>query len=123
MAWLVGHWPDHRLEQDGGHPAVVLPGFRLPAGFEPQVVDLLLLVPFGYPDAPLDMFWVDPFVSLRGAAPQATCADVHLGKTWQRFSRHLPRGVWRPGSDGVQSYIALITTMLTREAGPTARAA
>ena len=123
-AWLDAQWPEHRVGQDGGQVAVVLPDFGLPQGFNPGVVDVLLLAPFGYPDTPLDMFWVAPAVTLHGAMPQAaTRNETHLGQTWQRFSRHLPPGIWRPGADGLQSYVALITTMLTREAGSTARAA
>lgn len=123
MAYLAAHWPGHRLEQDGGQVAVVLPGFQLPAAFQPQRVELLLLIPFGYPDTQLDMFWVDPSVTLCGAPPQATGAEVRLGRPWQRFSRHLPQGAWRPGVDGLRNYLALLHTMLERETGPAARAA
>lgn len=124
MAYLREAWPGFTVEQDGaGQVAVVLRGYQLPAGFDPRVVDLLLLVPFGYPDAALDMFWLDPLVTLNGAAPAATSPDQHLGKSWQRFSRHLPGGVWRPGVDDIRSYLALLATMLAREAQPPAVAA
>jgi hypothetical protein len=122
-AYLAEHWPDHRLEHTSGQVAVVLHGFQLPASFEPHRIELLLLIPFGYPDTQLDMFWVNPSVTLRGAAPQATGAEAHLGRQWQRFSRHLPQGAWRPGVDGLQSYLALLQTMLEREADSAARAA
>lgn len=123
-AYLAEHWPGHRIGQDGGQLAVVLPDYVLPAGFQPQVVELLLLLPpFGYPDAQLDMFWLSPSVKLHGAAPQATSDEVHLGLQWQRFSRHLAPGVWRPGLDGIQSYLALLRTMLEREARPASNAA
>ena len=121
--YLADHWPGFSVAEEGGAVAVVLPSYRLPAGFAPDVVALLLLVPFGYPDAPLDMFWVDPPVMLRGATPAATSPDQHLGRQWQRFSRHLPAGSWRPGVDCVQTYLALMRTMLEREASVASRVA
>lgn len=123
VVYMTAQFPGHRIELDGGHPAVVLPDFQLPPGFTPRTVTLLLLVPFGYPDTPLDMFWVTPHVSLTGQVPTATCDEQHLGSVWQRFSRHLPPGGWRPGVDGIQSYLALLSTMLSREAGALAQAA
>lgn len=122
-AYLAASWLGHSLEQDGGQVAVVLPEFILPAGFEPRTVEMLLLIPFGYPDAPLDMFWLAPATTLFGGAPQATNPEVHLGRSWQRFSRHLPPGVWRGGVDGIQSYLAIVRTMLEREALRGAQAA
>ncbi len=123
LAFLTEHVPGHRIEADGGLIAVVVPDYLLPAGFLPRTVELLLLIPFGYPDTPLDMFWVAPDVVLHGGPPAATCNEVHLGRSWQRFSRHLSQGVWRPGVDGIQSYLALLSTMLSREAKPEAAAA
>lgn len=122
-AFLTGHHAGHRIVRDGGEVAVVLPDFQLPAGFSPRTVELLLLIPFGYPDSPLDMFWVSPHVTLHRAVPAATSDEVHLGRTWQRFSRHLPPGTWRPGVDGIQSYLATVMKVLSNEAGPEAVAA
>lgn len=123
MTYLAARWPGHRLELDGGQVTVVLPSYRLPPGFAPETVELLLVIPFGYPDAPLDMFWASPAVTLHGAAPAATSPETHLGRQWQRFSRHLPPGTWRPGLDSLQSYIALLCSMLEREADPAVQAA
>jgi hypothetical protein len=118
VAYLAEHWPDAQVSQDGGMVAVVLPQFPFPAGFAPDRADLMLRLPFGFPDAKPDMFWVEPFVTVRGAQPVASeVREVHLGKTWQRFSRHLADQDWRSGVDGLRSYVALINSMLRREAG------
>jgi hypothetical protein len=116
-AALEEHWPGHEVLQDGAGIAVVLHDFELPEGFVPRVVDVLLRLPFGFPDSPPDMLWINPTVTLHGKPPEATqLSEVHFGRSWQRFSRHLPQGAWRAGIDGVRSYIALISTQLGREA-------
>lgn len=117
IAYLAERWPGHELHEDGGGVAVILPGFRLPTGFVPDAVAMLLRLPFGFPDSQPDMFWVFPHVTVAGRTPDAaTLVEQLLGRAWQRFSRHLPPGVWRPGIDDLQSYLALISTMLEREA-------
>lgn len=108
---------------DGGMLCVVIKGFRLPAGYEPPVTDLLLRLPVGYPDAAPDMFWCNPPVRLgaNGSFPQAAdLMEQHLGGTWQRFSRHLAPGVWRPGTDCLESYLSLIRRDLERTSLETA---
>jgi hypothetical protein len=96
--------------------AVLLPRVELPAGFEPQLVNLLLRLQVGYPLVQPDMFWVEPAVTLNGRAPAASGSrEVYLGRTWQRFSRHLQAGAWRPDY-GVRNYLALVVSDLRREA-------
>ena len=122
--YLDERWPDHELMRDGSGAAVILPDFVLPPGFAPLRSDVLLRLPFGFPDTQPDMFWVHPHVLLNGISPvAASVIEPMHGRAWQRFSRHLPPGVWRPGVDGLQSYVALIGTMLEREAGGMRRAA
>lgn len=114
--YLRERWPAHRVEAEGNQVLVVLPDYALPQGFSPQRVDLLVVLPFGFPETQPDMFWVDPEVTVYGQPPAtAELRQTFLGRTWQRFSRHLPAGTWRPG-DNLQSWIAQIGTMLAREA-------
>ena len=40
--------------------------------------------------------------------------EHYLGRSWQRWSRHLLPGQWRSGVDGVESYLVLIRQDLTR---------
>lgn len=89
---------------------VVLPGFRLPEGLTEPASDLLLRLAPGYPDIPPDMWWFSPAVCRidgRGI-PQADVQEQHLGRIWQRWSRHLTPGTWRPGIDGLEVYLALV---------------
>ncbi len=117
MTYLAERWPGYTVAQEGGNVVVVLPGYELPAGFEPRPVDLCLLLPFGFPETQPDMFWVDPWVMLHGQRPATADQPQQIvGRTWQRFSRHLPAGAWLPGIDGLQSWITMIGTRLEREA-------
>ena len=116
MKYLRERWPGHRVEHHGNQVLVILPGYRLPEGFVPCKVDLLLVLPFGFPETKPDMFWVDPAVTVRGRPPlTAQLRQEFLGRTWQRFSRHLPQGAWRSG-DNLRSWVMFIGTMLQREA-------
>jgi hypothetical protein len=98
---------------------VVLHEYLLPAGYRPRRVDLLIRLPAGYPDSAPDMFWCDPAVVLErtGGAPEAaTASEAYLGRSWQRFSRHLDAGLWQPARDRLQSYLALIRRNLAKGA-------
>lgn len=101
---------------EGQMISVIIYDFPLPPGYSESRVDLLMRLPAGFPDAPPDMFWVDPVVAYAtGVAPQATeQRESHHGRTWQRWSRHLAVA-WRPGIDSLQTYVRLIRTDL--EAG------
>lgn len=116
MAFLAERWPGHTITQEGGSVVIVLPGYELPAGFEPRRIDLCLMLPFGFPETQPDMFWADPAVTLHGEPPAATESTQQIvGRSWQRFSRHLPAGAWRPGIDNLKSWLSAIATILERE--------
>jgi hypothetical protein len=40
--------------------------------------------------------------------------ETYLGRTWQRFSRHLEAGAWRAGTDSLKSFLSLIISELER---------
>lgn len=74
-----------------------------------STTDVMIRIPFGYPMAALDMFYVDPPLQMAsGGYPQrADHFEEHCGRRWQRFSRHLPTA-WRPGVDGLRGFLALV---------------
>lgn len=106
---------DHEVISEGSMFSLIIRGFRLPDGYEPAVVDLLLRLPSGFPDAAPDMWWTAPAVSyVGGGTPPATeVRQEFAGRTWQRWSRHLAIS-WRPGIDNLQTYLRLIRTDLER---------
>jgi len=94
---------------------VVLHDFPLPEKYTVRQVDLLIRIPPGYPETGLDMFWTRPDVKMSATGQTPPSADVHedyLGLTWQRWSRHLQ--AWRPGADGLESYLATVGRELTK---------
>ncbi|HJZ90604.1 MAG TPA: E2/UBC family protein [Gemmataceae bacterium] len=79
------------------------------AVFDRDKTDLMIRIPAGYNTAGLDMYYVDPPLRLKnGTYPQAAEQfEEHVGRRWQRFSRHLA-SPWRPGLDGLPMFFALI---------------
>ena len=95
---------------DANMTCVVLAGYKLPEGYDHAEADLLLRLSPGYPDIPPDMWWLSPAIKLAdGRTIRATeTEESHLGRNWQRWSRHLDGGQWLPGRDSLESYLALI---------------
>jgi hypothetical protein len=106
----------HQVSVDAQMTCVVLPNWRLPPGYDRDCADLLLRLPAGYPDIPPDMWWFYPAVHLAtGQTIRATeVAEQHVGRSWQRWSRHFNNGQWRSGIDGLESFLALIRRELDR---------
>lgn len=52
--------------------------------------------------------YTNNFTSMRTATE---LTETYLGRSWQRWSRHIGNG-WRPGIDDLRSYLAYITTCL-----------
>jgi hypothetical protein len=106
---------DFTVERVGENVHVVLKDFALPR-YNPQSADLLVIVPSGYPNVKLDMFWTYPDVSLpAGGFPFK--GDVHEAfgqRKWQRWSRHIADGKWRPGTDNLKTYMATVKTELAK---------
>lgn len=116
MAFLAGRGNPFEVVQEGGYNCVLLPGYKLPAGYNVASADLLLRLNLGYPDVPPDMWWFQPAV-LRadgGVIPNVDVYENHLGRHWQRWSRHLAAGQWLAGRDSLESFLALIRTDLRK---------
>lgn len=121
-AYLTDRYPDHQLLIEGGMVCVVIPRWPMPLGYTHDEVDLLLRLVPGFPDIPPDMWWTAPTVALVSgrAIPAADLQENHLGRTWQRWSRHLPAGAWASGTDTLQGYLAQVRTELQRTAAEAA---
>lgn len=116
LAFLTTLGLEYEVTTEAAMTCVVLLSWPLPPGYATTSADLLVRLPTGYPDTAPDMWWFAPAVTLAGGgSPPATeVAEAHLGRTWQRWSRHLQPGQWKSGIDGLQTYLALIATDLTR---------
>jgi len=97
---------------------VLLHDYELPKGYDRQLSDLLLRLNPGFPDVQPDMWWFNPAVHRSDGAviPQTDATEHYLGRSWQRWSRHLQPGQWRPGIDTLQSFLAVIRADLEKYA-------
>lgn len=106
----------HSIDVADGFVNVVITDFPTP-GLDQPHVDLLLRLPFGFPDATPDMFWVSPALTAKGAAiPGTQQTENYLGRSWQRWSRHIA-GQWRPGVDNLETYLAYVRRALAMAGG------
>jgi hypothetical protein len=109
----------YRTFEDGtGMLNVELLDFLLPPGLNTASANVLLRLSPNYPDSPPDMWWTIPHLTTgRGGTIAATdLIETYDGRRWQRWSRHLDPGAWRPGIDSLESYIQLLRTDLTTAA-------
>ena len=110
---------DYEVLSDQGMICVLIRNFSLPPGYDRTNTDLLLRLPQGFPDAQPDMFWCDPPIraASTGNYPQAAASiEQYMGRSWQRFSRHLAAGAWKPGIDTLRSFLTLVISELKRAA-------
>lgn len=117
-SFLEGRAISYEVLAEGGQAAVVLKSYKVPAGkFDHDATDILILLPAGYPDALVDMFYCAPWLRLAAADRYPNAADVphdFAGRTWQRWSRH--NSDWRPGIDGIHTVIARVDRALAEAA-------
>jgi hypothetical protein len=94
--------------ENGDTIFLIFPSFVLSDGFRVTAADLLLQVPRSYPDAGLDMFWLEPTVLLaNGQCPQnADLIESYVNRQWRRFSWH--RQGWNPAVDNLHGYLEFV---------------
>ena len=101
------------VTESAGEICLVFKDYPLPLGmWSKDKVDLLVIATPAYPNAKMDMFWVNPGLQLRdGRAPEAgSSMEGHCGKQWQRFSWH-PQA-WNPATDNLITYLELVNHRL-----------
>jgi hypothetical protein len=109
---------DYDVVEEASMSCLVLKGWLLPPGLSVDSADLLIRIQAGYPDLAPDMWWFAPAITLAngGVIPATEVIEMHLGRSWQRWSRHFDVGQWRSGVDGLESYVALIEREVARAA-------
>jgi hypothetical protein len=106
---------EYEVEVQGNMLHLIIRNFPFPKAYSVEKADVLIRIPAGYPNSQLDMFWTSPKVSLAGGGiPNRANVDQNFGgKSWQRWSRHW-QAPWRPGVDGVDTFIGSIHNELQR---------
>ena len=106
----------YELQSEANILCLVLRDFKLPPGYDHPTSDLLIRFNIGYPDVPPDMWWFAPPIRLATGkeVPKTNSTEKHLGRPWQRWSRHFPQGQWHPGIDSLESFLALLRQELER---------
>lgn len=115
--FLDDHGLVYEIIGEAGSSGVVIKDFPLPPGkFDRDIVDVMIQLPAGYPDASVDMFYTSPWIKLKSTGAYAKCADVaqqFAGKNWQRWSRHAD---WRAGIDGIRTMVTRATLAFEKAA-------
>jgi len=95
---------------------LIIHEYQLPTAYTPRVVDMLIMLPAGYPTQNPDMFFTKPTVTLvNGNPPLAASGMVNYHtEGWQQFSRHFNSSKWRPGIDGLAQFMASIQQELEK---------
>jgi hypothetical protein len=111
-AFLRGKGYDWSLIPDGDGGLLVIKNYAVDADkYDRAATDLMIRIPAKYNLAKLDMWYVDPPLRVKGTnqfPQQAATFETHGGRSWQRFSRHLPDGAWRAGVDGLAVFFTFI---------------
>ena len=89
----------------------VVKEFRIPQGWNSELVELLVLIPAGYPVTAPDNFFVrNGLRTAKGAVPgNYSESQSVLGSTWAQFSYHVQD--WNP-SPSIEDGDSLLTYML-----------
>lgn len=106
---------DFTATRTGDDVHIVVRGFSFPEQYTPRTADLLIILPAGYPNANLDMFWTRPDVKLANGNWPQNC-DAHAdyaGVTWQRWSRHF-KTAWRQNVDSLRTFLVTIRKEIAR---------
>ncbi|MCS4092640.1 multiubiquitin domain-containing protein [Rhizobium sp. BK176] len=105
---------------DGKFRWLIIRGYTVPQGYTVSSTTLALHLPASYPEAQIDMFYVNPPLQLAsGGAIAATESSQAIGNTsFQRWSRHRGAGsVWNPLKDNVITHLALVESAIAKEVG------
>ena len=94
---------------------IIFQDYKIPSNiWDRETTDLLIITHSTYPNAKIDMFWVDPPLKLKNGE-QCKAANVFekkVGRTWQRFSWHLQS--WNPGKDNLITYLEDVNQRLRK---------
>lgn len=114
--YLISKGYQFEEKVDGVRNGLIIRNYELPKGkYNYEKSDLLILIPKGYPDTRPDMWYFFPAILLAPSnrpARQTQATIPFEGRIWQRWSRHYPANQWRPGVDGIHTFLKKIDVAL-----------
>lgn len=114
IALIRKQYPDVRHDQN--YDWVIIKDVPLPADYNRDTTDVLIVIPSGYPETPPDNFWVPSGLRLENDGQPDAFNPNHRtqeGEEWDRFSWHEDDG-WAPTKD-IEYGSNLLTFMSTVE--------
>jgi len=108
---------EYELKSQDGAIHLILKNVAFSEAFNMRQADILIVIPAGYPNSNLDMFWTCPHVRLLNGDYPAACnyfENFH-DRNWQRWSRH---GLWRGGVDNLRTFISSIKKEIDHTLSP-----
>ncbi len=99
---------EHEVVAVSGQIGIIFKNYFLGGAVTPGNADVLIMLPQSYPDTHPDMFYTEPWVSMKsGGWPEKADHPFDFnGRRWQRWSRH--NSDWRPGIDGIRTMLRRI---------------
>lgn len=102
-------------QQASGAYLIEIPNYKMPPGWNRELVTILFLAPPGYPAAQPDCFWIEPGAMRlkNGDTPQNTNDSNPIPGVGQRgtwFSWHVQS--WDPNRDSLVRYVNVIKQRL-----------
>ncbi len=94
---------------------VLFKEFRLPEGWNREYIELLVLIPGGYPITPPDNFYVTPGLRTKAGSNPGSYSEGqnHIGRIWGVFSVHVNTNTWSPLADNLLEGSNLLTYIIT----------
>lgn len=98
MPLLRRAFPNASIDADAC--VVILPAYRLPAGWSHEQTDILFSIPSNYPAGQPDNICARPDLTLigGGAPGNNQGIQVYAGRSWLQFSYHVDPADWRPSA-------------------------
>jgi hypothetical protein len=104
--------------REGANLCVIIYEVPVPAGYQVQVVEVMIQIMPGYPTSQLDMAYFFPALTRTDGRtiPNADSTLHTDGKQWQRWSRHRTGATaWVPGVDNLERHFLFVQHWLARE--------
>lgn len=104
---------------DGADGAIdiIIPDYRLPVGWTPPAIRILIVCPLLYPDQQPDNFWAQPgILTGSGVPPGSRMGQVsRRGIVWDQYSWHWGQTPWDRECHNMATWIRSVRNFFARQ--------